>query len=72
MHVLSVYLFGAIISIIAAMFLETLAITCPLQLRSIFSSGFWSYEPYDLNLEIVILAVVIAPLVEEWTKGWAS
>ena len=70
MHVLSVYLFGAIISIIAAMFLETLAITVLYSSGSIFSSGFWSYEPYDLNLEIVILAVVIAPLVEEWTKGW--
>ena len=31
---------------------------------------FWSYEPYDPTLEIVVLAVVIAPLVEEWTKGW--
>ncbi|HSA35881.1 MAG TPA: PrsW family glutamic-type intramembrane protease [Methanomassiliicoccales archaeon] len=70
MHVLSVYLFGAIISIIAALFLETVAITIFYQSGSIFSGGFWSYEPYDPTLEIVILAVVIAPLVEEWTKGW--
>lgn len=70
MHVLSVYLFGAIISIIAAMFLETVAITVLYSSGSIFSGGFWSYEPYDPTLEIVILAVVIAPLVEEWTKGW--
>jgi RsiW-degrading membrane proteinase PrsW (M82 family) len=70
MHVLSVYLFGAIISIIAAMFLETVAITVFYSSGSIFSSGFWSYEPYDPTLGIIILAVVIAPLVEEWTKGW--
>lgn len=70
MHVLSVYLFGAIISVIAAVFLESLAISVLSVSGSIFSGGFWSYEPYDPTLEIVILAVVIAPLVEEWTKGW--
>jgi len=70
MHVLSVYLFGAIISVIAAVFLESVAISVFYASGSIFSGGFWSYEPYDPTLEIVILAVVIAPLVEEWTKGW--
>jgi len=70
MHVLSVFLFGAIISVIAAVFLESVAISVFYASGSIFSGGFWSYEPYDPTLEIVILAVVIAPLVEEWTKGW--
>lgn len=72
MHVLSVYLFGAIISVIAAVFLESVAIVALSASGSVFSSGFWSYEPYDPTLEIVILAVVIAPLVEEWTKGWGA
>jgi RsiW-degrading membrane proteinase PrsW (M82 family) len=70
MHVLSVFLFGAIISVIAAVFLESVAISAFFASGSIFSGGFWFYEPYDPTLEIVILAVVIAPLVEEWTKGW--
>jgi len=70
MHVLSVYLFGMIISVIAAVFLESVAISVFYAPGSIFSQGFWSYEPYDPTLEIVLLAVVIAPLVEEWTKGW--
>lgn len=70
MHVLSVYLFGMIISVIAAVLLESLAISVFYASGSIFSQGFWSYEPYDPTLEIVVLAVVIAPLVEEWTKGW--
>ncbi len=70
MHVLSTYLFGAIISVIAAVFLESVAIGVFYASGSIFSGGFWSYEPYDPTLEIVVLAVIIAPLVEEWTKGW--
>jgi len=70
MHVLSVFLFGAIVSVIAAVFLESVAIAVLYSSGSIFSGGFWSYEPYDPTLEIVLLAVVIAPLVEEWTKGW--
>lgn len=70
MHVLSVFLFGAIVSVIAAVFLESVAIAVFYTSGDIFSGGFWSYEPYDPTLEIVLLAVVIAPLVEEWTKGW--
>jgi RsiW-degrading membrane proteinase PrsW (M82 family) len=69
-NVLSVYLFGMIISIIAAVLLESLAIEIILSPDSIFSEGLWSFEPYDPTLEIVLLAVVIAPFVEEWTKSW--
>lgn len=69
-QVLSVYLFGMVVSIIAAVLLESLAIELIYAPGSMFSEGFWSFEPYDPTLEIVILAVIIAPLVEEWTKGW--
>jgi protease PrsW len=69
-NVLSVFLFGMIVSIIAAVVLESAAIEVIYSSGSIFSDGFWSFEPYDPTLEIVLLAVVIAPIVEEWTKGW--
>jgi RsiW-degrading membrane proteinase PrsW (M82 family) len=69
-HLLSVYLFGMVISIIAAVLLESAVIELIYGPGTVFSEGFWSFEPYDPTLEIVILAVVIAPLVEEWTKGW--
>ncbi|MCX6651442.1 MAG: PrsW family intramembrane metalloprotease [Methanomassiliicoccales archaeon] len=69
-QVLSVYLFGMIVSIIAAVVLESVAIELIYSPGSIFSEGFWSFEAYDPTLEIVLLSVVIAPLVEEWTKGW--
>ena len=69
-HVISVYLFGAVVSILAAVLLESVAIELIYAPGSIFSEGFWSFEPYDPTLEVVLLAVVIAPLVEEWTKGW--
>ncbi|HRU11384.1 MAG TPA: PrsW family glutamic-type intramembrane protease [Methanomassiliicoccales archaeon] len=70
MRVLSVFVFGMIVSILAAMVLESVAVELLYASGSIFSGGLWSYEPYDPTVEIVILAVVIAPLVEEWTKGW--
>lgn len=69
-NVLSVYLFGMVISILAAVLLESVAIELIYAPGSMFSQGFWSFEPYDPTLEIIILAVIIAPLVEEWTKGW--
>jgi len=69
-HVLSVFFFGATISILASVLLESLAIDVLRAPGSIFSEGFWNFAPYDPSLEIVILAVVIAPLVEEWAKGW--
>ncbi len=69
-HIISVYLFGAVISVLAAVLLESLAIEIIDMSGSIFSEGFWSFEPYDATFEMVILAMVIAPLIEEWTKGW--
>ncbi|MCG7840664.1 MAG: PrsW family intramembrane metalloprotease [Methanomassiliicoccales archaeon] len=69
-RVLSVFFFGATISILASVLLESLAIDVIRAPGSIFSEGFWNFAPYDPTLEIVILAVVIAPFVEEWAKGW--
>lgn len=69
-YVLSVYLFGMVVSVLGAVLLESLAIAALYIPGSVFSEGFWSFEPYDPTLEIVFLSVVIAPLAEEWTKGW--
>ncbi|MCG7845384.1 MAG: PrsW family intramembrane metalloprotease [Methanomassiliicoccales archaeon] len=69
-YVLSVYLFGMVVSIIGAVLLESVAIELLRAPGTVFSEGFWSFEPYDPTVEIVILAVIIAPLVEEWTKSW--
>lgn len=69
-NVLSVYLFGMVVSVLAAVVLESLALTVLNTSGSVFPGGIWFYEPYDPTMEIVVLAVVIAPLAEEWTKGW--
>lgn len=69
-RVLSVYLFGAVVSIMAALLLESVAIAVLYTPGSLLSETLWDIEFDYATYEIIILAVVIAPLVEEWTKGW--
>jgi len=69
-HVLSVFLFGMIVSIVAAVLIEGVAVELLYAPGTLFSEEFWSYDFDNTTLEIILLAVVIAPLVEEWTKGW--
>lgn len=69
-YVLSVYLFGMVVSVMAAVFLEGAAMVVLLSPELMSDEAFWSFESYDPTLTMVLVAVVIAPLVEEWTKGW--
>jgi protease PrsW len=38
---------------------------------SVLSQGFWGISPNDQNIQLLILAVFIAPIVEELAKSWA-
>lgn len=68
-YVLSVYLFGMVVSVMAAVLIEGVAVMM-LYPGFIFAEGLWSFEPYGPTLATILVSVIIAPYVEEWTKGW--
>jgi protease PrsW len=69
-YVLSVYLFGMVVSVMAAVFIEGVAMVMLYTPGFILAEGLWSFEPYDPTLTTILVSVIIAPYVEEWTKGW--
>ncbi|MDD1772212.1 MAG: PrsW family intramembrane metalloprotease [Methanomassiliicoccales archaeon] len=69
-YVLSVYLFGMVVSVMAAVLIEGAAVLVLYTSGSILDQGLWSFEPYDPTLATILVSVIIAPYVEEWTKGW--
>ena len=71
MSVMLVFAFSATASIGAAFVIEAGLVSSLDSLGSVLSRGFWGIRPDDQNLQLFILAVLIAPLVEEFTKSWA-
>jgi RsiW-degrading membrane proteinase PrsW (M82 family) len=69
--VLMAFGFAAVASLGAAYIIETLLVGALFSPGSVLSRGFWGIQPNDQNVELLILAVLIAPIVEEFTKSWA-
>jgi RsiW-degrading membrane proteinase PrsW (M82 family) len=69
--VLMAFGFAAIASLGAAYVIEAFLVGALYSPGSVLSRGFWGIQPNDQNLQLVILAVFIAPVVEEFTKSWA-
>ncbi len=68
--VLMAFSFAAIVSLGAAFVIESLLVNALYAPGSVLSRGIWGIPPNDQNLQLVILAVFIAPVVEEFTKSW--
>ena len=62
---------AAIGSLGAAYVIEAILVTTLYSPGSILSHGFWGIQPNDQNVQLLILAVLIAPVVEELTKSLA-
>jgi len=69
--VLLAFCFAAIASLGAAYIIEAILVTTLYSPESILGRGFWGIQPSDQNVQLVILAIFIAPVVEEFTKSWA-
>jgi RsiW-degrading membrane proteinase PrsW (M82 family) len=69
--VLMAFCFAAVVSVGAALAIESLLVFSIYAPLSLLGPGFWGIDPNDQNLQLIILAVFIAPLVEEYTKSWA-
>jgi len=66
---LRAFLFGATISVAISYVVESLAMTILYSGNSPLALGFWNFAPFDPTLQTVILAVIIAPVVEETAKA---
>ncbi|HTY46575.1 MAG TPA: PrsW family intramembrane metalloprotease [Methanomassiliicoccales archaeon] len=67
--VFAVFLFGASFSVGGAYILESLSIQVLYSSGSPLAKGFWNFQPFDPTLEMFILAVILAPVIEETLKG---
>lgn len=63
------FLYGATVAVLLAIILESLASVLLYNELSPLATGFWNFEPYDPVLETIIMAVVVAPIVEEFVKS---
>ncbi|MEM0449833.1 MAG: PrsW family intramembrane metalloprotease [Methanomassiliicoccales archaeon] len=63
------FFYGATVAVILAVILEGIAIFILYNEFSPLATGFWNFEPFDPTLETLIVAVMIAPLVEEVVKA---
>jgi RsiW-degrading membrane proteinase PrsW (M82 family) len=69
--VLMAFAFAAVASLGAAFIIEAILVSYLYSPGSVLTQGFWGIQPNDQNLQLLILAVFIAPIVEEFTKSWA-
>jgi protease PrsW len=69
--VLLAFGFAATVSLGAAYVIEAVLVNTLYSPGSVLSRGFWGIQPNDQNLQLLILAVFIAPFVEEFAKSWA-
>ncbi len=68
--VLMAFAFAAVVSLGAAYIIEGILVGTLFSPGSVLTQGFWGIQPNDQNLQLLILAVFIAPVVEELTKSW--
>ncbi|MDD1770783.1 MAG: PrsW family intramembrane metalloprotease [Methanomassiliicoccales archaeon] len=66
---LAAFLFGATVSVGVSYIAESAVISVLYSPGSPFAKGFWNFQPYDPVLETFLLAVIIAPLIEETMKS---
>ncbi len=67
--VFAVFLFGASFSVGGAYILESLSIQLLYSSGSPLAKGFGNIQPFDPTLEMFLLAVILAPVIEETLKG---
>jgi len=63
------FAYGGTVAVIISIILESLADVILYNDFSPLATGFWNFEPYDPALETVLMAVIIAPIVEEMAKS---
>jgi protease PrsW len=66
---LRAFLFGGTISIAISYFAELFIVQILYVSGSPLAQGFWKFQPFDPTLQTFLLAVIIAPIVEESAKS---
>jgi len=66
---LRAFLFGGTVSVAIAYFAEAFLVEILYASGSPLAQGFWKFEPFDPTLQTFLLAVIIAPIVEESAKA---
>ncbi|QLH74339.1 MAG: PrsW family intramembrane metalloprotease [Methanomassiliicoccales archaeon] len=67
--VMRAFLLGAFFTLGLAIVIETVVLTVLYSDGGIFTRPFWSLDLKDPDMQLFIIACVVAPLVEEMTKG---
>jgi protease PrsW len=68
--VLMAFAFAAVVSLGAAYIIEVILVDTLYSPGSFLTQGFWGIKPNDQNVQLLVLAVFVAPIVEEMTKSW--
>jgi len=63
------FIYGGTVAVVISIMLESLADLILYNDYSPLARGFWNFEPYDLVLQTILMAVIIAPIVEEVAKA---
>ena len=66
---LVVFGWGATVAVGASFIFEEILMVILYSAGSPLARGFWNFQPFDQTLQTVILAVIIAPVVEETMKA---
>jgi len=63
------FIYGGTVAVFISIFLESLVQLVLYNDYSPLARGFWNFEPYDLVLQTLIMACIVAPIVEESAKA---
>lgn len=66
---LRAFFFGGTVSIAISYFGELLIMNLLYSSGSPLARGFWNFQPFDPTLETLLLAVIVAPIIEESAKA---
>lgn len=69
MTLLKAFLFGGTVAVAISYIAELTIVDVLYSSGSPLAKGFWNFQPYDPTLQMFLLAVIIAPIVEESAKA---
>jgi RsiW-degrading membrane proteinase PrsW (M82 family) len=67
---LAAFVVGGTFSLGVAFLIESALVTLLFGSEGLLTRPFWNLDPQDPSFQLIVLACIMAPLVEEMTKAW--